>query len=241
MNWPIWRMVEKIILDTGVKPILAVVPDNQDETLKVGEDNKNFWYEVRLWQARGWTIGLHGYQHLWTTQDSGLLGVNPFSEFSGLSFVEQQRKLEQALDIFRRQHVTADIWVAPGHSFDETTLKVLNGLGILNVSDGYFLYSHVDSRGMTWIPQQLWRFRRMPLGIWTVCFHINGWTREDVDRFRWHLDDFREAVTDVPSVLARAQKKQRSRIDTLFNSAYRFVIRGRRWLGERRGETLVLC
>src|SRR5262249_15450035 len=62
MNWGVWRSVEKILLDTDVKPILAVVPDNRDERLKVGNANEGFWEEVRGWQARSWTIGLHGYQ-----------------------------------------------------------------------------------------------------------------------------------------------------------------------------------
>lgn len=234
-------MVEEILLEFCVKPIVAVVPDNQDAALQVGEENKNFWEEVRSWQARCWTIGLHGYQHLYVTQDAGLLGINEFSEFSGLPYAEQLRKVEHALDIFRREQVKADVFVAPGHSFDETTLKVLSELGIRNLSDGHFLYSHVDSLGMTWIPQQLWRFRRMPLGVWTICLHINRWIQQDVDRFRSDLDDFRDALTDVASVLARFRNRPRSGIDSLFNSTYQVVFRARRFLRDTGGGGMVLC
>jgi predicted deacetylase len=68
MNWAVWRSVEQALLELDVKPIVAVVPDNQDAALKVGEENKNFWDDVRAWQERGWTIGLHGYQHVYATE-----------------------------------------------------------------------------------------------------------------------------------------------------------------------------
>src|SRR5437879_1509958 len=190
MNWDVWAEVERILLEVGIKPILAVVPDNHDEKLRVSEPNLCFWDKVRSWQARGWTIGLHGYQHLYVTRDAGVLGVNRSSEFSGLSYAEQKSKLRQALDVFEREYVVPDLWVAPGHSFDKTTTQVLFELGIQRLSDGFSLYPYLDSRGMMWVPQQLWRFRKMPLGIWTVCFHLNHWTPTDVARFRSDVEKF---------------------------------------------------
>src|ERR1700676_5179596 len=62
MDWKIWNEVETILVEEGIKPILAVIPDNQDETLHDAEPNRHFWDRVRSWQTRGWTIGLHGYQ-----------------------------------------------------------------------------------------------------------------------------------------------------------------------------------
>src|SRR5215467_8595121 len=96
MNWSVWRAVERILVDASIRPILAVVPDNRDSSLWVGEENKSFWKEVRVWQARGWTIGLHGFQHVYSTKDPGLLKLRGLSEFSGLSYAEQRSKLEQA-------------------------------------------------------------------------------------------------------------------------------------------------
>src|SRR5215472_8164987 len=86
MNWVIWERVEKILVSTGIKPILAVVPDNQDPRLRAAEPNLDFWNKVRGWQSRGWTIGLHGYQHLASTRDGGVLKINKWGEFSGLKF-----------------------------------------------------------------------------------------------------------------------------------------------------------
>ena len=63
MNWDVWREVEQILYDTGVKPILAVVPDNKDEALRCGEPNSQFWEHVRQWQRAGAAVGLHGFEH----------------------------------------------------------------------------------------------------------------------------------------------------------------------------------
>ena len=242
MNWSAWRRVEEILARFEVKPILAVIPDNQDEKLRVCGSNKAFWDEVRGWQARGWTIGLHGYQHLYRTRNEGLVGINKYSEFSGLCYTEQRSKLRQALDIFKRERVVPDIWVAPAHSFDRTTLQVLCDLGIRRVSDGFSLYPHLDSCGMVWIPQQLWRFRKMPFGLWTVCIHVNNWTGEDIARFGLNVQDFAGGLTDCPSVVAAYRDRRSNALDSIFSHAYRASVKGRRWLRQRNSAALdLLC
>jgi predicted deacetylase len=233
MNWSVWRQVEEVLSGTAIKPILAVVPDGNDESLKVSKSNDRFWDEVRGWQARGWTIGLHGYQHRYVTRDSGLVGINAASEFSGLPRSEQQSKLCSAVNIFEREQVIPEVWIAPSHSFDQRTLDILLSLGIRSLSDGFFLYPHLDWSGMLWIPQQLWRFRKMPFGLWTVCFHPNRWTQADVDRFRCDVEKFAPLVTDFRSVRAAYGARKRGMADILFASCYGIALKGWRWAGSR--------
>src|SRR5262245_50629556 len=97
MNWDVWDQIDAILCAEGVTPILAVVPDNQDQELKVSPPNPRFWDRARDWQARGWTIGMHGYEHRFVTSESGILRVNRFSEFAGLPAAEQERKLRAGL------------------------------------------------------------------------------------------------------------------------------------------------
>ena len=118
---------------------------------------------VRGWQARGWTIGLHGYQHRYVTRDDGLIGINERSEFAGLPAAEQADKLRRAVEIFRAESVRPDVWIAPGHSFDAATVQALRDLGVDAISDGFFLSAHRDERDMLWVPQQMWSFRYRPL------------------------------------------------------------------------------
>src|SRR5712692_12017049 len=84
MNWAVWRAVEDVLVRYNISPLLAVVPDNQDPHLQITPARVDFWDCVRRWQALGWTIGLHGYRHSYVTRESGLLGINSFSEFAGL-------------------------------------------------------------------------------------------------------------------------------------------------------------
>jgi predicted deacetylase len=204
MNWPAWDQLERILIERDVAPILAVVPDNIDPKLRVGEENPAFWQRVRKWQARGWAIGLHGFRHQYVNGHAGIVGLNPRSEFAGLPAEEQHRKIEQALAVLGGQGVRADIWIAPGHSFDEATLDALYRHGIGCVSDGYFL-NPVTWKRMVWVPQQLWRFRRFAYGTWTVCYHHNSFGQREIDAFRRDMDHYRGQLIALPAAVAMAR------------------------------------
>jgi predicted deacetylase len=228
MSWSIWAEVERALLEFDVKPIISVVPDNQDRALEVNEPKHDFWSEVRAWQRRGWTIGLHGYQHRYVTRNAGMVGINKYSEFSCLSFEEQSHKLQRSLEIFEREGVRADVWVAPGHSFDENTLKALCSVEIKYISDGLHLFPHLDSLGVLWVPQQLWRFRWMPLGVWTVCHHINKWTVRDHVKFRADLKRFRTAITSFQDVVTSYLNRRNSRLDETYARLHLAALRSSR-------------
>jgi predicted deacetylase len=203
MNWTVWRQVEEALTEAGISPILAVVPDNQDPELNVQPANPKFWDEVRAWQKRGWTIGLHGYQHRYVTRCAGIIGRNRYSEFAGLPYETQLAKVSRALKIFAQEGVRPDVWVAPAHSFDIHTLNALSQCRLRTVSDGYSMLPHTDDRGMFWIPQQLGRFRALPGGVWTVCLHHNRWTADDLRRFRADLRTYQGRFSRVPEVTSR--------------------------------------
>lgn len=223
MNWPLWDRLEPDLMRAGVKPLMAVVPSNQDPHLNVCAPAQGFWDRVRRWQAAGWAIGLHGFEHRYVTNAAGIIGRNRYSEFAGLPPELQRAKLERAVEIFQSQGVQVDAWVAPAHSFDETTLDELCRLGIKCVSDGYALYPYVCPRGMLWIPQQLGRFRSMPFGIWTVCLHINGWKTADVNQFRAGLDSYRPAITSLRRVRRRYQARSQGWPDQVFETSFRVL------------------
>ncbi len=237
MNWATWNAIEEILVTEGLKPLLAVVPDNQDPKLRCDSPNPHFWERVREWQARGWTIGLHGYQHLYLSSDAGIIGLNGRSEFAGISFEEQERKLKTAVEIFRREGVEPRVWVAPAHSFDERTVAILSSASVRVVSDGFFLFPHVDSRGVVWIPQQLWRFRPLPLGVWTVCLHHNSWNRGGLDAFRASVKKYGPAVASVDEIIASYGRRRPSWYDVLFASAYLWTLRVRSGLRHPSSRT----
>ncbi|MDB4969219.1 MAG: hypothetical protein JWN44_4908 [Myxococcales bacterium] len=218
MNWTVWQQIEQILADADVRPMLAVVPSNEDANLDVGPREERFWERVRGWQARGWTIGLHGYQHRYVTREAGLIGINDRSEFAGLPAAEQADKLKRAVEIFRAESVRPEVWIAPAHSFDAATVAALQDLGVDAISDGFFLSAHRDERGMLWVPQQMWSFRYRPFGLWTVCYHHNGWTAADLRRFAADVAAYRARITDFAAVASAPYIRRRSWQDTLVST-----------------------
>lgn len=208
--WQEWRAIEEVLTSYGIRPIMAIIPDNRDVTLHKGPADVNFWSRARKWQQMGWTIALHGYQHLYVSKCSGLVGLNRYSEFAGLSFEEQYEKLRTGLEIFAREGVQPTCWVAPAHTFDENTLRALKLLDLCTISDGLQLWPHTDSNGLFWIPQQIGRFWVMPTGTWTICIHPDDRLLLDHRLFRQNLDDFRNNIIDVPTVVSLHSGRNRN-------------------------------
>lgn len=224
MNWTIWDRLEPTLRRHGVKPIVAVVPDNQDPSLVVEAPRNDFWHRVRDWQSAGWTIALHGYQHTYVTPDAGLMGINAFSEFAGLTEDVQRDKLNRAMQIFEREGVRADAWVAPAHSFDQVTVRLLLQAGIDVISDGFFRRV-VRHFGATWVPQQLWRFRNMPLGLWTVCYHHNNLTEAGLFQLSSDIERYSDRIVGVEQVARRGPAAPHQWHDEAFAACWRTLLK----------------
>ena len=223
MDWRKWEPVEQALIAAGVKPLLSVVPDNCDPELQAAPANPQFWQKVREWQALGWSIGLHGFQHRYVSQSAGILGRHGYSEFAGLPESVQLEKLERGLQIFEREGVRAEAWIAPGHSFDQVTVRLLARLGVNCISDGYSLQPYVCGEGMLWIPQQLGWYRKMPFGTWTVCLHVNPWSPRRIERFREDVHAFRDMTVGLDDIRRAYRNRSRTLSDQLFYNGYRAV------------------
>ena len=214
-----WRAVEEVLDANGVRPIVAVVPDNQDPELMAGDPDPDFWNLVRAWQAKGWTIAMHGHTHLMRPTDAPqLLPFYRRSEFSGLSYAEQSDKIRQARAIFDSQGVRTDAWIAPAHCFDAVTLEALrDNTDIRVVSDGFAIRPFL-SRGFAWVPQQLWGFRDRPLGLWTVCCHPNMMDDNGLAGFRRDVERYAGKIVAFGDI--KPAQRRRGPLDSLFNAAF---------------------
>ena len=238
-NWEVWNIVEATLRREQIKPILAVVPENLDDDLKVDASDPNFWDRVREWRDLGWTIAVHGCQHLSSTSRAGIVGINPRSEFAGRSREAQMATLTLAVSILGQQGLKSTVWAAPFHSFDWTTVSVLRDLGFEVVSDGLFRGIRKDRFGLTWVPQQIWRLRKLPAGTWTVCVHINDWTVQDAHQFCAQIAELRPTISSLDAVLAREPAKCLSIIDHLMMRGCALAIKANRWVRQfhRKRET----
>ncbi|MGH2807137.1 MAG: DUF2334 domain-containing protein [Actinomycetota bacterium] len=216
MNRAVWDRIESALGSHGVTPIVGVIPDNRDPSLQIDPPDPAFWDRVRAWQAQGWTIAMHGYQHRYVTQNSGMFGWNARSEFAGLSKDEQEDKLGRGLAVFHREGVTADAWMAPNHSFDAVTVAALADLGISTITDGLALYPHRDADGTTWVPVQLWSFLPRAFGVWTVVLHPNSWTDQDLGSFERDVELYADRITDMGAAIERYGSRSFSWLDATF-------------------------
>jgi predicted deacetylase len=210
MDWQAWNAIEAMLVAHGIKPLLAVVPDNRDPCLKVAPEAADFWDRVRGWQAQGWAIGLHGYQHTYVNRESGMLRLNPFSEFAGIPFQQQKEMLSKGLAVFARERVRADAWIAPAHSFDGLTVLALKGLGLPVISDGMAFSPYRDATGVTWVPQQFARMRPLPWGVWTFCYHINGISPEGLSTFQRSLRRLGPRMISLQEAVAMGNRRMSS-------------------------------
>lgn len=183
MNRDKFNRFKEALLELDICPIIGVVPDCRDELLHVEEPNRNFWDEIRNLADKGWIVAMHGYRHIYSTGKGGLFPLNRFSEFAGVDYAVQKDMLTEGLEILKSNGVEPQIFMAPGHTFDANTVKVLKELGFTGITDG-FGEAPYKRDGLIYYPIALQRgkvFTDKP-GRITLVYHLNTMTDEAMDR-----------------------------------------------------------
>lgn len=190
-----WTQMEKILDKFGVKPLVGLIPNNEDSATCIDKEDPNFWSLVKTWEQKGWTMALHGYNHVCTTNNGGLNPVHKRSEFAGLPLEEQQYKISQGYSILKKNDIEPEWFFAPSHTFDENTLGAIKlCTSIKYVSDMIATKPYI-SYGLTFVPCQMGRLREMPIsGYWCACYHPNIMKDEEFEMLEsflaTHKDDF---------------------------------------------------
>ena len=171
-----------LLFNAGVKPILGVIPDNRDDTLRRFPVQTGFWERLTFLKAQGRiSIALHGLHHVYHEDRGSLLyayGIGPLSEFSGRSFAEQQRMIAAGIEILKQRGLAPDAWMAPNHSYDTVTLEALKANQLTVITDGVGLFPF-RRRGLLFMPVLSGRPRRVPCGVTTICLHTETLTEND--------------------------------------------------------------
>lgn len=196
-----WQHFLPLIEEYKLRPILAVVPDNQDYQLQASPPDPDFWAQMRAMEAAGATIGLHGYNHLCHSHGRSLIELHRGTEFAGVDEDTQRQWIHEGLEILRGHGLNPRIWVAPRHGFDASTLRALRKEGIGLLSDGFARVPYTRG-GLTWIPQQLWAPADKSKGLWTICIHANTAHSSQVKQLHLFLRLHAAQFTSVDRVLA---------------------------------------
>lgn len=171
-----WLRMEDILDKYGVKPLVGIIPANADPKTMIDPEDNNFWVKAHSWEKKGWSIALHGYDHV-CISDGGMKGLNPFwkrSEFAELPLEQQREKIRKGYAVLKEHCFEPKYFFAPSHTFDENTLEALRketDIRIISDTIGRYPYKKGD---FVFIPQISGHCVKMPLpGIYTFCFHPN--------------------------------------------------------------------
>ncbi len=206
MDWRKFYYFESILDELGIKPIIGVVPQNEDSTLHVQDNNPQFWDEVRRLRDKGWVIAMHGFNHIYTTKKGGLFPLNHFSEFAGVDYERQLDKIKNGIKILSEQGIDTKIFMAPGHSFDRNTVKALKEAGFTSITDG-FGNNHFKRDGIIYYPIAFRRgkvFETGKDGFSTLIYHLNTIPSDQLEKeisiLRANADELSDfvVVEDAP-------------------------------------------
>lgn len=192
-----WQRMEDILDKYGIKPMVGIIPYNEDPKTMRNEPDKKFWDKPAKWKEKGWVLALHGYNHVFSS-DGGMKGLNPFwarSEFAGLSLKEQKNKIRDGVSILRQHDIDPKYFYAPGHTFDENTLKALEEESDIRIISDTIATKPYKRDNFIFIPQVGGHCTEMKLsGVWTFCFHPNTLPDNQFDALEFflkkHKDEF---------------------------------------------------
>jgi len=226
-----WARYFSMIDELGVKPMLAVVPANQDAELEGSAPDPGFWRKMQALESAGATIALHGYRHLTLGKGPSMVPLHPRSEFAGIPADRQRSWIAEGLRILRGHGLDPKLWIAPKHGFDQGTLRALKAEGIDFVSDGFARMPFLRG-GVTWIPQQLWGPVEKRQGLWTICMHPSTSGDEEFDHLvaflRGHLGQF----TSFDWVAKECPAGDLPLGERIFERVALWRYRARRWRGK---------
>ena len=132
MNWVMMDKCERLLNEYNIKPVLGVIPKNEDKELLNYPLRDNFWDIVKRWKSNNWAIAMHGYTHVYDTETNkkDFFNHGGKSEFFGHAYDEQLNRLKKGLKIFNNNQIDIDTFFAPNHTYDENTFDALKEVGI---------------------------------------------------------------------------------------------------------------
>ena len=217
MNYENFCRIRDLFFKYDIKPIIGVIPHNEDTKLKSQVGNYHltedeFWPMVKdLQDNHGWSIALHGYDHVYVTNQSGMFKINNRAEFAGLSYQEQYQKIRQGKAIFEQHGLSIDAFMAPAHSLDWNTVDALLANGIDVITDGRTLFPY-KRRGMWFIPNVSSWLSPRARGLSTICLHINNFGNLDFLRLESAVSSCKEDIISFQSAVKAAKGGNYNRV-----------------------------
>ena len=195
MNHNKWQRIFDLLDSYDIRPMVGIIPHNDDSKQKIDASDSNFWSKARIWQDKGYSIALHGYNHCYISKESGINPLWNRSEFAGVSYDIQCQKIKDGYAILKENGLSPKYFFAPSHTFDENTLKALKEHTEIRIISDTIATKPYLMGDFIFIPQLGGHCTEMKFpGIWTFCLHPSVMSDDDfvnTDKFlRKHKDEF---------------------------------------------------
>ena len=198
-----WEHIERLLDKYSIKPIVGVIPKNEDQEFQKYVYDDHFWEKALNWQNKGWLIALHGFEHKYITNNGGINPIHNRSEFAGLSIIEQREKIKNGYSILLKHKLNPTIFFAPSHTYDDNTLLAIKeetNIRIISDTIANDIYYNND---FYFIPVQTGKARKLPLKVVTICLHPNEMSEEDFKKLELFIQ---KNKTKFNSILLKNRK-----------------------------------
>ena len=184
MNWENFEFFQKLFKETGITPLLGIVPDNRDPKLSCEAKRKDFFEVMRGLKDEGYSFAMHGFRHVYSTKSGGIFPLNNYSEFARVPYDKQKEMLVLGREKLKKHGIDTDIFMAPAHSYDKNTIRALRETGFTKITDGFGKAPYID-RGITFYPIsfKLSRSLKQKDGVTTLVLHANTVTETEKERY----------------------------------------------------------
>lgn len=184
----------------GIKGLIGIVPDCNDDKLNQSEEDSLFWEKMRELQQRGWVLAQHGYKHVYDICGKNLVAKRKESEFAGHTYSEQREKILNGKSILEANGIETDVFFAPAHTYDRNTLKALRSLGFRYVSDGC-TRSCYKWYGLKLVPCRIQGLpKKRDHGIITIVTHPCVMSAKDYDEFVRYINNNKESMVNYSTL-----------------------------------------
>ena len=212
-----WSQMERLLDKYDIKPLVGVIPNCKDKMMDIYDVDPDFWNKVHQWEDKGWTIALHGYEHVYCTDDGGINPVNKRSEFAGLSLENQKHKIKNGVEIFRNHGLEPKVFFAPSHTFDLNTLEALKQESNISIISDTIANKPYSQYGLTFLPQQSGRVRKLPFNVVTFCYHPNMMEEKEFIYLERFFEKYKELFSNFPIY---KETKRKTLFDLILNKLY---------------------
>jgi len=209
MDWKSFDAFVEMFCKYGIKPLLGIVPCNRDPKLALSAPDPAFYEKMKALQKDGYCLAMHGCYHIYETKKGGCFPLNPQSEFAGRSYEKQRELLQTGKAYLEENGICTDIFMAPGHTLDKNTVKVLKELGFCYITDGYGKTPY-KRWGMTWLPisfLQRFLFSERE-GTATLVLHVNNSTQKELEDYDKMFAQYQGNFIPYSALLEMETKQQ---------------------------------